>query len=314
MKIPRRAVTGVLLLDKHAGLSSNTAVGWCKRLFNAEKAGHTGTLDPFATGLLPICFGEGAKFARFMLDAPKGYRATLKLGQKSSTGDTEGEITQRRAVSVDISAVTTVLATFKGAQTQIPPMHSALKRDGVPLYKLARQGLEIQREPRPVHVYRLAAVSLQGDELIIDTLVSKGTYLRVLAEDIGDALGCGAYLTALRRTITGGFSAEQALSLEALDAMTLAQRDATLLPPDALAMALPELTLSIEEAKALQNGQTPRVSRPLAEGTDYRAYSDSGAFLGVATASLADGNSATLTALRLMAPRPLFADEPTQTP
>ena len=312
-KIPRRAISGVLLLDKHAGLSSNTAVGWSKRLFNAEKAGHTGTLDPFATGLLPVCFGEAAKFARFMLDARKGYRATLKLGQKSSTGDTEGEIIQRREVRVELPAVTSVLASFEGAQTQIPPMHSALKRDGVPLYKLARQGLEVEREPRQVHVYRLDAVSLQGDELIIDTLVSKGTYIRVLAEDIGEALGCGAYLTALRRTITGGFRVEQALGLETLEGMTLEQRESTLLPADSLAMALPALSLSINEARALQNGQTPRVSNPLADGVQYRIFADSGTFLGVATASLSDGSSATLTALRLMAPDALHAAVPPQT-
>ena len=192
MKAPRRAISGVLLLDKHAGLSSNTAVGWAKRLFNADKAGHTGTLDPFATGLLPICFGEAAKFARFMLDAEKGYRATLKLGQKSSTGDTEGEIIETRAVNVDIDKVNAVLAKFIGAQTQIPPMHSALKQGGVPLYKLARQGLEVDRPPRDINVIALNAVSLARDELVIDTLVSKGTYIRVLAEDIGEALGCGA--------------------------------------------------------------------------------------------------------------------------
>ena len=314
LKTPRRAISGVLLLDKHAGLSSNTAVGWSKRLFNAEKAGHTGTLDPFATGLLPVCFGEAAKFARFMLDAPKGYRATLKLGQKSSTGDTEGEIIQRRAVRVDFSAVTAVLASFEGAQTQIPPMHSALKRNGVPLYKLARQGLEIEREPRRIHVHRLAAVSMQGEELVIDTFVSKGTYIRVLAEDIGEALGCGAYLTALRRTLTGGFRVDQALTLEQLEGMTLEQRDAALLPSDSLALALPELRLSVDQAKALQNGQTPRISQPLADGVDYRAYALSGAFLGIATASLADGQGATLTALRLLAPDALRAGAPTQTP
>ena len=222
MKIPRRAISGVLLLDKHADLSSNTAVGWAKRLFNAEKAGHTGTLDPFATGLLPICFGEAAKFARFMLDAKKAYRATLKLGQKSSTGDTEGEIVETRKVDVDREKVNAVLAKFVGAQTQIPPMHSALKRDGVPLYKLARQGLEVERAPRHINVLALSAISLDGNELVIDTLVSKGTYIRVLAEDIGEALGCGAHLTALRRSASGGFGLEQAVTLEALDGMAIA--------------------------------------------------------------------------------------------
>ena len=305
MKAPRRAISGVLLLDKHAELSSNTAVGWSKRLFDAEKAGHTGTLDPFATGLLPICFGEAAKFARFMLDAEKAYRATLKLGQKSSTGDTEGEIVETRAVAVDRDKVDAILAKFLGAQTQIPPMHSALKRDGVPLYKLARQGLVVERAARDITVQKLLAVSLEGDELVIDTLVSKGTYIRVLAEDIGEALGCGAHLTALRRTSTGGFGLEQAVTLESLDGMTISQRDAMLLPADSLAMALPDIQLDTIAAKALQNGQSPRVScvsRQLIELVNYRAYDNEGKFLGVATASQCSDAGATLTALRLMAP------------
>ena len=310
MKTPRRAVNGVLLLDKHAGLSSNTAVGWAKRLFNADKAGHTGTLDPFATGLLPICFGEAAKFARFMLDAPKGYCATLKLGEKSTTGDTEGEIIQRRKVSVDISAVNAVLKSFEGTGLQIPPMHSALKLDGVPLYKLARKGLEVVREPRPIHVYRLDAISLQGDVLVINTLVSKGTYIRVLAEEIGEALGCGAYLSALRRNATGNFGVGESVSLETLDGMTLGQRDARLLSADALAMALPEVRLGEIEAKALQNGQKPRVPTLISDGNIYRAYSVSGTFLGVATASLAEDEGTTLTALRLMAPGAAQMAEP----
>ncbi len=314
MKQPRRSISGVLLLDKHAGLSSNTAVGWSKRLFNAEKAGHTGTLDPFATGLLPICFGEAAKFARFMLDAQKGYRATLKLGFTSSTGDTEGEIVQRPFVGVDPDVVSQVLTQFIGAQTQIPPMHSALKRDGVPLYKLARQGLEVERVPRPVHVYALDVVSLSGNELVIDTRVSKGTYIRVLAENIGDALGCGAYLTALRRTMTGGYGVESAMTLEQLDAMTLDQRDSTLLAPDSLAQALPLLVLDATQAKALRCGQKPRVTSTIGDRLECRAYTEVGDFLGVATTSQTDGNRAILTALRLMAPDNFSAVEITQTP
>ena len=304
MKAVRRQISGVLLLDKHADLSSNTAVGWAKRLLNADKAGHTGTLDPFATGLLPICFGEAAKFARFMLDAEKSYRATLKLGQKSSTGDTEGEIVETRAVDVDFEKVSVTLAKFIGAQTQIPPMHSALKQGGVPLYKLARQGLEVERPSRDINVIALHAITLNGDELVIDTAVSKGTYIRVLAEDIGEALGCGAHLTALRRTATGGFGIHQAINLEALDAMDLAQRDAMLLPADSLAMALPDLCLDATTAKALQNGQTPRasaISQPLLDSAHYRAYDEMGNFLGVATASQCRPDSATLTALRMMA-------------
>ncbi len=313
MKAVRRQVSGVLLLDKHVDLSSNTAVGWAKRLLNADKAGHTGTLDPFATGLLPICFGEAAKFARFMLDAEKAYRATLKLGQKSSTGDTEGEIVETRAVDVDIKKVNAALEKFIGARTQIPPMHSALKQGGVPLYKLARQGLEVERPARDINVIVLRAVRLDGDELVIDTVVSKGTYIRVLAEDIGEALGCGAHLIALRRTATGGFGIDQAVTLEALDAMDLVQRDANLLPADSLAMALPDLRLDAATAKALQNGQTPRVpvhSQPLIDSAHYRTYDAMGTFLGVATASQCSDDGATLTALRMMAPSAVVAENP----
>ena len=309
MKTPRRTINGVLLLDKHADLSSNTAVGWAKRIFNAEKAGHTGTLDPFATGLLPICFGEAAKFARFMLDAEKAYRATLKLGQKSSTGDTEGEIIQTRPVAVGMQKVNAILAKFVGPQTQIPPMHSALKQGGVPLYKLARQGLDVERAPRDITVIALHAVSLTGDELVIDTVVSKGTYIRVLAEDIGEALGCGAYLTALRRTATGGFGLEQAVTLEAIGTMAMDACDALLLPADTLAMALPAIRLEAIVAKALQNGKTPHIAASLIEAAHYRAYDDEGIFLGIATASECNANGATLTALRLMAPTALVSGE-----
>lgn len=312
MKIPRRAISGVLLLDKHADLSSNTAVGWAKRLLNAEKSGHTGTLDPFATGLLPICFGEAAKFARFMLDAEKAYRATLKLGQKSSTGDTEGVIVETRDVSVDIRSIDEVLARFVGAQMQIPPMHSALKRDGVPLYKLARQGLEVEREPRDINVFALSAVSLNGDELVLDTVVSKGTYIRVLAEDIGEALGCGAHLTALRRTATGRFGLAGTVTLEALDAMAMPEREAALLPADSLTLVLAALRLTPDAAKALQNGQTPRVASPggLVDAANYRIYDEAGVFIGVATASACGEAGATLTALRLMTPLAAIAENP----
>lgn len=302
MKVARRAVNGVLLLDKHADLSSGTAVGWAKRLFNAEKAGHTGTLDPFATGLLPICFGEAAKFARFMLEAEKGYRATLKLGQKSSTGDTEGEIIQERKVDVDMARVNLVLADFLGAQQQIPPMHSALKRDGVPLYKLARQGVEVAREPRDIVIHQLTASSLIGDELVIDTAVSKGTYIRVLAEDIGEKLGCGAHLAALQRTDSGGFSLAQAIGFEQLDSLTLDQRDSKLLPADSLAMALPAISLSSSDSKALQNGQCPEIAASGLVSGVYRIYGANSEFLGVADVTVTDAKTARLTSSRLMAP------------
>ena len=313
MEAPRRAISGVLLVDKGAGLSSNATVGWAKRLLNAEKAGHTGTLDPFATGLLPICFGEATKFARFMLDAEKAYCATLKLGQKSSTGDTEGEIVETRRVSVDVGTVNVVLSKFIGIQTQIPPMHSALKQGGVPLYKLARQGIEVERAVRKINVISLCAVNLEGDELVIETVVSKGTYIRVLAEDIGEALGCGAHLIALRRTATGGFGLHTAVTLEMLDGMALEQRETMLLPADSLALALTDIRLDDVDAKALQNGKTPRVpmfTAPLRDSDDYRIYNREGRFLGVATASDCDAESATLTALRMMAPLTTGTEKP----
>jgi tRNA pseudouridine55 synthase len=290
----------VLLLDKHADLSSNSAVGWARRLFNAQKAGHTGTLDPFATGLLPICFGEAAKFARFMLDAEKGYRATLKLGERSSTGDTEGDIVERRTVDVDWDQVGAVLRTFVGAQSQVPPMHSALKRDGVPLYKLARQGLEVERESRDIFVYSLNAVELNGAELMVDALVSKGTYIRVLAQDIGDALGCGAHLTALRRMTTGGFDIASAVTFERLDGLPIEERDAVLLPPDALAMALSAVHLPPPAVISLCNGQTPQLALDLADQLECRIYSEAGEFVGIARAAKLPTGGCRLTAVRLM--------------
>ncbi|MBL8525306.1 MAG: tRNA pseudouridine(55) synthase TruB [Betaproteobacteria bacterium] len=300
MKKQRRAVSGVLLLDKPANLSSNSAVGWAKRLFNAAKAGHTGTLDPFATGLLPICLGEATKFSRFMLDAEKGYRATLRLGERSSTGDTEGEILERRPVTVSGQEVIDVLRRFVGNGSQIPPMHSALKRDGVPLYKLARQGIEVERTPRNITVHSLSAVSLNGVDLVIDTLVSKGTYVRVLAQDIGEALGCGAHLTALQRTTTGGFSIDRATTFETLDQLSLGERDANLLPPDALALALPAVHLDSVAAAAVCEGRNPPLKADFADQTEVRIYRESD-FLGIARASKLSGGGCKLTAVRLMA-------------
>jgi tRNA pseudouridine55 synthase len=275
-------LSGVLLLDKHAGQSSNGALGWAKRLFNAAKAGHTGTLDPFATGLLPVCFGEAAKFARFHLDADKGYRATLKLGERTSTGDTEGGIVETREVSTGTGEIDAVLATFVGRQMQTPPMHSAIKQDGVALYKLARQGLEVERQPREIEIKTLSRIAWTPPFLVIDTRVSKGTYIRVLAEDIGAALGCGAHLCALRRTGTGNFTVDAAIELAVIEAIAEGERDRLLLPCDSLAMALPRLDFPAERAWALANGQ--RLPRLESESSSpmVRAYGESGQFLGVA--------------------------------
>ncbi|MBL8510960.1 MAG: tRNA pseudouridine(55) synthase TruB [Betaproteobacteria bacterium] len=296
----RRPISGVLLLDKPAGLSSNTALGRVKWLYNADKAGHTGTLDPFATGLLPICFGEAAKFARFMLEAQKGYGATLRLGEQTSTGDTEGEVIDTRAVNIGSADIEAALKKLHGQQWQMPPMHSALKRNGVPLYKLARQGIEVERQPRPIEIFSLQLVSCVLPEVVIDTVVSKGTYIRVLAEDIGRLLGCGAHLTALRRQKTGSFMLDQAITLDALEAMTLSQRDQQLLPADTLCAALPRLDLDSVETLALQHGRTIE-KNALAEA-EYRLYGDTGRFLGIGEITVTPNQGGRLTPVRLMAP------------
>lgn len=306
-KIIRRAVDGVLLLDKPVGLSSTQAMAAAKRLYRAEKGGHTGTLDPFATGMLPICFGEATKFSRFMLDAEKSYRATLKLGEVSSTGDTEGEIIRRRDVDQAMLSrenIDAILQRFIGAQSQTPPMHSALKQDGVALYKLARQGIEVPRTPRQITIFSLSLVLVSGREMVIDTKVSKGTYIRVLAEEIGEALGCGAHLSGLRRTETGGFKLTQTVTLDALQTMSELERDTVLLPPESLSAALPKLVLSAEDARIFCNGgwlPAPNhllANDPPAEATSI--YDQDNRFLGVAELGAHNGKSR-LIPMRLMA-------------
>ena len=217
-KKPRDLVDGVLLLDKPVGLSSNDALIKAKRVLNAKKAGHTGTLDPFATGLLPLCFGEATKFSQDLLEADKTYEATVHLGIMTTTGDTEGETIEERAVDVTVGAIEAALARFRGPIFQVPPMYSALKRDGKPLYHYARQGIELEREPRTVTIHSLTLVACDGMTAELDVACSKGTYIRTLAEDIGRALGCFAHLTALRRTQVGPFSLQGAVTLEALQA------------------------------------------------------------------------------------------------
>jgi len=234
MKMARRPVHGVLLLDKPLGLSSNDALQKAKRLYRAEKAGHTGTLDPLASGLLPICFGAATKFSQVSLDADKAYRATLKLGQTTTTGDAEGEVTRQRPVQVDRAAIEAACARFSGDIEQVPPMHSALKKNGKALYEYARNGIEVERAPRRVTIHAITTVDWHDDALVIDVSCSKGTYIRTLAEDIGESLGCGAHLSALRRTGSGALRVEQAVTLEQLQAMDEAQRDALLAPADAL--------------------------------------------------------------------------------
>ena len=250
-----RQLDGVLLLDKALGLSSNTALQKVRRLFQAEKAGHTGTLDPLATGLLPICFGEATKFSDSMLAADKSYFARMRLGQTTSTGDAEGEVTAEYPVDLTQDTVDAVLAGFHGETMQLPPMHSALKHQGRPLYEYIRKGLTVERAPRRVVVYDLQLKSFSGSDMEISVRCSKGTYVRTLAEDIGAALGCGAHLLGLRRTSIGHFSLAQAHTLLELEAMSEEERDACLLPVESLMPDLPVLQLDPVQIKRLAQGQ-----------------------------------------------------------
>ena len=266
MRRQRRALHGVLLLDKPVGLSSNDALQKAKRLFDAEKAGHTGTLDPLASGLLPLCFGAATKFSQASLDADKRYTATLGLGVTMTTGDLEGEVVERRPVHLDRAAIDAVLQRFTGALLQRPPMHSALKHEGRALYEYARRGIEVEREPRPVNVHALTLLDWPGhDTLVLDVHCSKGTYVRTLAEDIGAALGCGAHLAALRRTASGALDVAAAVTLDALAAMTGPERDARLLPPDVLLAEWPAWRLSADEAARFLTGLRRRVDAPDAQ-------------------------------------------------
>jgi len=247
-------VHGVLLLDKPLGLSSNQALQKAKWLLRAEKAGHTGTLDPLASGVLPLCFGAATKFSQLHLDADKTYEAVARLGVRTSTGDAEGEVLAERPVQVGPEDVARVQAQFTGPIRQVPPMHSALKKDGKALYEYARQGVEVERAPRDVRIHRLQLMLQGPDALRIVASVSKGTYIRTLGEDIGEALGCGAHLTALRRIETGGFDAARCITLEALEALAEDERLAQLLPAESLLAGHAPVTLGAEDAGRFLSG------------------------------------------------------------
>lgn len=276
-------IDGVLALDKPLGLSSNIALQKARRLLQARKAGHTGTLDPLASGLLPLTFGEATKFSADLLDADKEYQATLGLGVITSTADAEGEVLEQRAVEVTRAQFEAVLQRFVGEQQQVPPMHSALKHDGRPLYELARRGQDVERAPRPVRILRLGLVEWDERWPRIEVECSKGTYVRVLAQDIGAALGCGAYLQALRRTRVGHLRLAQASSLAELEAQELAARRARLLPVDFLLATLPAVTLDDQAAARFGHGQRvawagpPPVERPR-----VRVYDAQRRLIGVA--------------------------------
>lgn len=254
-KRKRVPVHGVLLLDKPVGLSSTQALSAAKRLLNAEKAGHTGTLDPFATGLLPLCFGEATKFAQDLLEADKTYEATIHLGISTTTGDTEGEVIDTRAVNVSAEQIQTVLKQFQGPILQVPPMYSALKRDGKPLYEYARAGITLEREARAVTIHQLDLVAFETPYVKIRVRCSKGTYIRVLGEDIGSALGCGAHLSALRRTGLGKLALSTARTLTELESYEESARGDLLLPIDALLSDLPFINLPEELASRFLQGQ-----------------------------------------------------------
>ncbi|WP_395700860.1 tRNA pseudouridine(55) synthase TruB [Aquabacterium sp.] len=296
-RIQRRAVHGVLLLDKPLGWSSNDALQKAKWLLRAEKAGHTGTLDPLATGLLPLCLGAATKFSQVSLDADKAYRATLRLGQRMSTGDLEGTLVEERPVQVDRAAIEAACARFTGDIEQVPPMHSALKKDGKALYEYARAGIEVERPARAVTIHRIDIVDWHDATLVIDVRCSKGTYIRTLAEDLGEALGCGAHLAALRRTGCGPLQADAAVTIEQLEAMTEPEREALLLPPDALLADWPRLVLAGDEASRFLTGLRRRVRE--ADAPAVRVYGPlpDSAFLGTAHIEAGD-----LIADRLLSP------------
>jgi tRNA pseudouridine55 synthase len=294
-------VDGVLLLDKPGGMTSNLALQKARRLLNAAKAGHTGTLDPMATGLLPVTFGEATKFSADLLDADKAYRATLRLGMTTTTGDAEGDVTRTVAVDATDDSIDAAVSRFLGTIEQVPPMHSALKRDGRPLYELARAGIEVERAPRQLRIHSLRRVERAGNSLTLDVECSKGTYVRVLAEDIGRVLGCGAHLIALRRTRVGPLSLDDAVTLATLEAMSPADRRACLRPVDALLDSLPRVELDEALAGRFRQGQRLALdAQP--KGARVRVYAAGAELLGTAN----------VTEWGVVAPERLISNERTE--
>jgi len=285
-----RQVDGILILDKPAGITSNGALQLAKRLFDANKAGHTGSLDPLATGLLPLCLGEATKFSQFLLDADKQYRARIRLGVTTDSGDADGNVIAEAPVpALDMAMLEAAVSQFRGEITQIPPMYSALKVNGQPLYKLARQGIQIERKARPVTIFKLEIEDFSAEELVLNVTCSKGTYVRTLAEDLGKVLGCGAHVVGLRRLASGPFTLDRAVTLEELEELLQAQGyaglDQTLLPvaemvSDWPALEVPDFTaIFFKQGQAVQIAKAPTAGwvRIFSEATD-----DQGAeFLGV---------------------------------
>lgn len=290
----RRRISGVLLLDKPVRISSNHALQAVKRIYRADKAGHAGTLDPLASGLLPVLLGEATRFSGYLLEADKQYEAEVRLGITTRTGDAEGEILEERPVRIENAHLADVLQGFLGSQTQVPPMYSALKRDGTPLYMLARRGETVDRAPRTIRIVELQQVAFDGQRLALRVTCSKGTYIRTLAEDIGVALGCGAHLSGLRRTGAASLAIGQATTLAALASMSEAERDALLRPVDGILEQLPRVELNEPSAARFCHGQALTLAS--APSGICRAYGPSGCFLGLAQV----GEEGLLTPKRLL--------------
>ena len=287
-----RPIDGVILLDKPTGISSNDALQKVKRIYFAEKAGHTGALDPLATGMLPICLGEATKFSQFLLDSDKRYRVIAKLGERTDTSDSDGEVVETRPVDVDLAKLEASIDKFRGESDQVPSMFSALKYQGKPLYEYARKGIEVPRESRKITVYEIVLHRFEGDEVEMEVHCSKGTYIRTIVDDLGEMLGCGAHVTMLRRTGVAKYPYERMVTLEQLNELLeqahreeVAPRDLLdplLLPMDTAVEDLPEVNMNAELTDLVQHGMPVQVAGAPAEGTVRMTSGEEKLFIGVA--------------------------------
>ncbi|WP_448911596.1 tRNA pseudouridine(55) synthase TruB [Haemophilus sputorum] len=281
-----RDVHGVFLLDKPQGVSSNDIMQKVKRLFKANKAGHTGALDPLATGMLPICLGEATKFSQFLLDSDKRYVVTAKLGERTDTSDAEGQVVQSREVNVAEADILAALSAFRGEILQVPTMFSALKHNGKPLYEYARAGITVEREARPITIFELKFIDYQAPFLTLEVHCSKGTYIRTLVDDLGEILGCGAHVTMLRRLAVADYPIEEMMPIEDLallaDSFPSSELDRLLLPMDTAVASLPQLNLTAEQTKAVGFGQRVKFENSQALSGLVRLFSENGQFLGIA--------------------------------
>ena len=278
-----RDIDGVFLLDKPQGMSSNDIMQKVKRVFQANKAGHTGALDPLATGMLPICLGEATKFSQFLLDADKRYVVTAKLGERTDTSDAEGQVVETRPVNVETSQILTALEQFRGDILQVPTMFSALKHNGKPLYEYARAGITVEREARPITIFELNFIGYQAPFLTLEVHCSKGTYIRTLVDDLGEVLGCGAHVTVLRRTAVADYPTEKMMTWDALQALAeQGDLDQHLLPIDTAVSKLPALKLNAEQSKGIGFGQRVKFANEAKLRGQVRLFSDKNIFLGVA--------------------------------